>query len=598
MPRTYKPDLKSKPYKKYSQEDIQKALEDITNNKLSYREASKKYNINYSVLYRHLTRKGCIKSQGGQPVLSKEEEEMLIDRLVICAEWGYPMDIYDLRLIVKHYLDSRGKTVKRFNNNMPGRDYAIGFLKRHKNSLSFRMCQNIKRARAQISPDIIKDYFDKLRDELIDVPPSHIINFDETNLSDDPGRKKIITKRGCKYPQRVLNESKSATSIMFAAAADGTLLPSYVVYKSKNLYHSWTEGGPKGVRYNRTKSGWFDSFCFDDWVKNIALPYCTKLDGKKILIGDNLSSHLSTESIKMCSDHNIRFVFLPSNSTHLTQPLDIAFFRPLKSAWRSVLESWKKGPGRKETCVPKDVFPRLLVKLLEKIEFKNRENIKAGFRKGGIVPFNPEEVLKMLPAGIEETKEGNVAFDSSFVKILESLRYGDTRMPRRNRKKLHVEPGRSVSVPDESSGEADEPEYADDMSEEDSASESRENQNKKSLYEITDLNSIDNTKHFTKEDMEEGDWVLVCFPCDGSKATSSKQKDRLFVGEIVRKKSTKFTGRFLRGKPTKNFNGYVYQYPNVPDECDCNYSQVKSKLENPEQYCRGLLKFKLDWHDL
>lgn len=95
-------------------------------------------------------------------------------------------------------------------------------------------------------------------------------------------------------------------------------------------------GGPKYARFNRSASGWFDSLCFDDWVKKIILPYCNKLPGKKILIGDNLSSHLSVESIKICHDNNISFVFLPSYSTHITQPLDVAFFRPLKIHFRGM----------------------------------------------------------------------------------------------------------------------------------------------------------------------------------------------------------------------------------------------------------------------
>lgn len=55
------------------------------------------------------------------------------------------------------------------------------------------------------------------------------MNFDETNLSDDPGWKKVITRRGTKYPKRVINSSKSATSLMYAALADEKVLPPYVV---------------------------------------------------------------------------------------------------------------------------------------------------------------------------------------------------------------------------------------------------------------------------------------------------------------------------------------------------------------------------------
>ena len=40
--------------------------------------------------------------------LNVEIEGYLVKRLITCGEWGYPMDSYDLRIIVKGYLDKRG----------------------------------------------------------------------------------------------------------------------------------------------------------------------------------------------------------------------------------------------------------------------------------------------------------------------------------------------------------------------------------------------------------------------------------------------------------------------------------------------------------
>ena len=76
----------------------------------------------------------------------------------------------------------------------------------------------------------------------------------------------------------------------------------------------------------RTKTGWFDESCFQEWFANIALPYLKSLDGPRAMIGDNLSSHLSDDVIKACRKHDIRFICLPPNSTHITQPLDRAVF--------------------------------------------------------------------------------------------------------------------------------------------------------------------------------------------------------------------------------------------------------------------------------
>ena len=46
--------------------------------------------------------------------------------------------------------------------------------------------------------------------------------------------------------------------------------------------------------------------------------------------------------IHLCKVNDIRFVVLPPNFTHLLQPLDLSFFRPMKRAWRQTLSEWKK----------------------------------------------------------------------------------------------------------------------------------------------------------------------------------------------------------------------------------------------------------------
>ncbi|KAK3793726.1 hypothetical protein RRG08_006548 [Elysia crispata] len=44
-------------------------------------------------------------------------------------------------------------------------------------------------------------------------PPTNIFNFKETYLSDDPGSKKAILKRGVKYPEKAMNTKQFSTSI-------------------------------------------------------------------------------------------------------------------------------------------------------------------------------------------------------------------------------------------------------------------------------------------------------------------------------------------------------------------------------------------------
>ena len=77
-----------------------------------------------------------------------------------------------------------------------------------------------------------------------------------------------------------------------------------------------------------------------------------------MLIGDNLGAHLSPAVMKLCREHNVRFLFLPDNSTHLLQPLDVCVFRPVKTEWRAVLCEWKDevaAEGKNYATIPKQV---------------------------------------------------------------------------------------------------------------------------------------------------------------------------------------------------------------------------------------------------
>ncbi|KAK4309696.1 hypothetical protein Pmani_018694 [Petrolisthes manimaculis] len=197
-----------------AESNFQKACDAIRNGELSVRQAAKQYGFSKSTLHDAVTRKH-IKPSGGQTVLSSEEEDTVVENLLTLSQWGFPLDSFELRLLIKQYLDRRGVEVKRFKNNLPGCDWAKSFLKRHRNELSHRLSQNIKVARAKVTPTIIRSFFNNLENTLNNVPPENIINYDETNLSDDPRLPRIsATTSGVTSPttenaqiQPALNES-------------------------------------------------------------------------------------------------------------------------------------------------------------------------------------------------------------------------------------------------------------------------------------------------------------------------------------------------------------------------------------------------------
>lgn len=220
---------------------------------------------------------------------------------------------------------------------------------------------------------------------------------------------------------------------MMCRNAAGDMLPPYVGYKAKNLWQTWTENGPKGCRYNATPSGWFDSSTFTDWFEKTLLHYLKKIPGKKVVIGDNLSSHLSPYIIDKCKEENIYFVCLPPNSTHITQPLDVAFFHPMKVAWRNILSDWKNTKeGLYNPILQKQSFPKLLKKLLHVLQPKIKTTMQNGFKKCGINPCDSAELLERLPKS--NAVDNSSGIEQSFIEHLSSKRSEITQPTRQIRK--------------------------------------------------------------------------------------------------------------------------------------------------------------------
>lgn len=502
MPRNYKRKIGSKVIINYSDETIQKAVNELIENNLTFRQASKKYNIPLGTLYNRVHDKHGVKKHGGQTVLTSEEERNLVENVIICSDWGFPLDRDDVKMYVKMFLDEQGRVECRFHDNTPGNDWMASFLKRHKEALSVRLANNIKRARANVDVEMLSKYHDNVANTLKDIPPHAIFNFDETNLSDKPGGKKFLFRRGVKYPDRVINFSKSCITIMMCASADGVLLPPYVVYKALNMYPSWASGGPKGEpccnntccksgsQYHYTVSGWFDMPTFERWFINVFIPHAKMIEGPKAVICDNLSSHLSPLVLKESKKNNIAFICLPPNSTHLSQPLDVAFFAPLKRAWSLILESFKKSNPNK-SIVDKTLFPTLLKQLLSHWSFMSKIpfNIRSGFRATGLCPLNKSTLLKRLldskssadlsrsPQSLQASPSSSVAaqanvsseyYESPLVNFLQKQRFAKQLPTRKRGKKYHtISPGKTIVLDTSESTDEPEPEIVVDNTSED-----------------------------------------------------------------------------------------------------------------------------------
>lgn len=85
---------------------------------------------------------------------------------------GLPLNFHGF---VKEFLNKQERSVKKFANSLPGNDWAFCFIERDKGNVSTIMSKNIKRARATVSVQSIKDHFDNLEQTFLVIQPCSIV---------------------------------------------------------------------------------------------------------------------------------------------------------------------------------------------------------------------------------------------------------------------------------------------------------------------------------------------------------------------------------------------------------------------------------------
>ena len=142
-----------------------------------------------------------------------------------------------------------------------------------------------------------------------------------------------------------------------------------------------------------------DSANFLSWFTKLFLPAVSYLTetAAVLLFLDGHHSQISLELIRRAHGSDVLFLSLPTNTTHLLQPLDVGVFGPMKSAWRAILKRYKL--ETKGQRVGKEDFPGLIAKLWD-TSFTPQQ-CKGDFRGAGLIPFSCEHVLqKLAPSAV------------------------------------------------------------------------------------------------------------------------------------------------------------------------------------------------------
>lgn len=150
--------LGSRVYKNYSPEMLSAAVDLVSRKIISSLEASKRFHIPRRTIDNKVKSKHS-KKPGAQQRLTVAEEHQIVKVLIAAADFGSPLLRFELSLVVYTYLKNNNKE-HLFHGKLPGKWWIKNFLTRHKEMLTIRAVQNIKRVRAATNADDFENYFE------------------------------------------------------------------------------------------------------------------------------------------------------------------------------------------------------------------------------------------------------------------------------------------------------------------------------------------------------------------------------------------------------------------------------------------------------
>lgn len=187
---------------------------------------------------------------------------------------------------------------------------------------------------------------------------------------------------------------KPWVSILECGSAAGQQVRPYVIFTGINPEGQWFPDDIPDWTYDSTPSGWSNTNCFRKWFNGVFLPDTEPQDRSlwRILFLDGHKTYVTIDIMFTAWFNKVQLIYLPSHSSHISQPLDVGVFSPLKTYFHQQT----RGFANFSTTAPmqKQRFIQAYQKASEKA-FSKR-NLRSGFRKAGIWPTNVTRLLDQV----------------------------------------------------------------------------------------------------------------------------------------------------------------------------------------------------------
>jgi molybdenum-dependent DNA-binding transcriptional regulator ModE len=345
MPRNYKRHTRKA---NWTQEDLRHALEFIENGG-KIRRAGRQFGIPYGSLQTRIKKiegRNDSPRMGRRSIFSPEQESSIAEHLKLLSKMFYGLTAKELRRVVFEYAE-KNNIKNSFNKNtrLAGKDWYYDFLQRNP-TISARKPEatSINRITA-FNREELELFFGNLQDlmEKYKFNPSKIFNVDETGITNVQQPLTVLAQKGQKRVGSATSAERGKTvTVICCMSASGTYVPPMFIFPRKRMSLQLQKDGPPDAIYNVSNNGWSNEHLYLIWLRHFAHHVKPSIEEPVLLVLDNHGSHISLEIYEFCRQKGIIMLSIPPHTSHRTQPLDVSFYGPLKTAYKSQCDLFMK----------------------------------------------------------------------------------------------------------------------------------------------------------------------------------------------------------------------------------------------------------------
>jgi hypothetical protein len=380
------------PYGKWTKDDMHRALAAFRNGDMGMNAASKIYGVPKATLKRHHDGTNAfanyeIKQMGRPPVLPEALENELVAYIVDLDSMFYGVNRGEV-MSLTYELAKRNDLQHRFNaeREKAGKDWFRAFMSRHP-ELSLRQPEATSLARVKGFKKESVMHFMDLLEPLVDkygLDALRIFNMDESGLTTVQKPARVLSLKGKHQVGAITSGERGVnTTVVCCVNPSGQYVPPMLIFKRKRMKEELKNGAPPGSLVTNNKSGWMDEDLFMDWLRHFHSFVKSTKERPVLLILDGHTTHTKNlKAIDFARDNGIVMLSFPPHCTHRMQPLDVAFFKPLKVYYNQACDRWLRNhPGRTITTFQvSELFGEAYAKSATMTTAAN------GFQKTGIWP--------------------------------------------------------------------------------------------------------------------------------------------------------------------------------------------------------------------